>query len=1307
MHVDRASAPLASPEKWIELGEADGNEKEILFFALLLVKNAVGSVEVTRQWAKEVVVAELSSATELKAQWQPASSKVKNIFGLMDAAYNVKWDAAGLDSIGAAMRSWDGPGGHDGLWAAQLRTHWTRQPKGIRRVKKTALLRRKSWQIVQVAELIHRRWGELRRVLKLDGMEPAAVPTARDRLAESRELVAELSARNADLEAELKRKNEAARKLQDAFRKARERNAAAMKAKAAAVKAAREAARKVLQQKAAQMQQRIADARGRAQAGAKRKVAEIKVMADATAEAAHAERLARARARSRAVESQAKLAASRLRLMKEAQVELATAKAELDELHEDMEVEKPPTPSTQNASRRNNGRFEAEPWQQRVLKWAQLGRGVAPSTINANITEVLMIYASEELVPQPCARQMRKMRSEVAIAGEMIAALRVALAVRIISFGFDESTKWGLGLLSTNTQLEPHDAPGTSVDVVMRGASLTNGGTAEHLSKEIEGKLFSHARRLLTLWKEEHERMFGEGSWAKADMPSADNIGLHRLSENAVIMSDTCNAARATKRLLAEMAEKAGRERLGTEAWEKMSEEEREEKVKCHLGDCHDHMRNIIIKAMATAATEFLKDKLADSLENFSSFDRVSVDGMELIRSTCKELHPNGEYAKGKGREMKATREAKHASALWLPIFNTSGTRMDAAFDGAVPLYVNRMIILDLLHPLVNGPASKDNILEKSIWRELACTDMVGLLRVCTLWQTIVTEPLRWLSGKASKCLEEWSMVNSNALLDTTYDLMVAVASDGRKLLDPTLDPFAEIAKTQRTFDAHRKAQQNQKITAPDDTVHLSHVHTMQEARSPSSVGGVESTPITIVLAEVMANAALVAMRDARRSIADKLSSQEGANAANAAKAARVHEKTKGAHVMNAHVETNFGIADNRSRTYRAMTAEHMSALVQQGRMGDFEMEVNIASDRRKRKAGAPAPEKSNGFFWSGTLTDELRSSLVAAVRKEAEPARAAGRTALSEHDAAKLARREERLVTALNAAVDYYAYGKELFESWSSAPEHGTSQAVMSIAALDKALKDHSEAKQLEILRFQIDMRTIGLGWDQFKTKWSSKEDATIGTVKHLKSLLVDIITYEIAERRLKRLPTEAAPPQFTAKDIGQLGAENADALAIKSKAIFSAEELERKSDEAMARREAAGISDRVERLQGDTPAFNQQLVGKWLEVLWKYLLPDGTSQLIWVTGRVARVADGLTDKRSQRAKNLLPGGAVLWAWDADPEFGEVAGEKWLVLLPNKWNPTRAIVYGWRYDPRELSPAAAAPKRDERRRNATRVDEM
>ena len=52
--------------------------------------------------------------------------------------------------------------------------------------------------------------------------------------------------------------------------------------------------------------------------------------------------------------------------------------------------------------------------------------------------------------------------------------------------------------------------------------------------------------------------------------------------------------------------------------------------------------------------------------------------------------------------------------------------------------------------------------------------------------------------------------------------------------------------------------------------------------------------------------------------------------------------------------------------------------------------------------------------------------------------ARIEGRKALAAHDTAKLKRREERLATALDAAVDYYAYSKELFEAWSDADEHG-----------------------------------------------------------------------------------------------------------------------------------------------------------------------------------------------------------------------------------------------------------------------------
>ena len=89
-------------------------------------------------------------------------------------------------------------------------------------------------------------------------------------------------------------------------------------------------------------------------------------------------------------------------------------------------------------------------------------------------------------------------------------------------------------------------------------------------------------------------------------------------------------------------------------------------------------------------------------------------------------------------------------------------------------------------------------------------------------------------------------------------------------------------------------------------------------------------------------------------------------------------------------------------------------------------------------------------------------------------------------------------------------------------------------------------------------------------------------------------------------------------------------------------------------------GISDEGENQQAEAPPFDQALVGKWIEVLWRYMdKATNKPMLIWSRGRISRVADGLTDTRSPRAKTVLPLGAVLWEWEADPVFEEPAGER------------------------------------------------
>ena len=346
----------------------------------------------------------------------------------------------------------------------------------------------------------------------------------------------------------------------------------------------------------------------------------------------------------------------------------------------------------------------------------------------------------------------------------------------------------------------------------------------------------------------------------------------------------------------------------------------------------------------------------------------------------------------------------------------------------------------------------------------------------------------------------------------------------------------------------------------------------------------------------------------------------------------------------------------------------------------DFDQPRNVVSDRRKPKAGGgEAGAAQRGGFYHTGLSDTLRRSLVEFVRRRTARAAVDGRASLKAHDGAKLARREERVITLLNAMVDAYAYNNELFERW-------TKQGVVTAAVVKAQLKDRPEAQQLEFLRLQIEMRVLGLGWSKFATRWSSKADSRIGTVAHLQKLLVeDILPEEVAERRLGRLPKEAAPPQNLQREHSALGTVDADAAIIERRALFSMEELKLKAAAAQQRRVAAGISDDVENGQGlTTPAFDQELVGKWLEVRWRYTDKDtGEYMYIWTPGRVVRVADGLSDKKTKRGQKLLPAGAVLWAWEADKTFQEEAGEQWLTLLPDKFN--KQVWYGWRYDPRSL----------------------
>lgn len=234
------------------------------------------------------------------------------------------------------------------------------------------------------------------------------------------------------------------------------------------------------------------------------------------------------------------------------------------------------------------------------------------------------MWRSESLTSQ-CS--VESMRQEATLLGEGTSAYRLAQCKRVVSFGFDETTKFGDGLASANFQIETVE--GDICDEVLRGAFLIPGGCADQVASAIESKLFARGRVLLQKWIDIYKEKNGSRTWPG---PKPSQLGYHRLAKS-LIMSDTCNAARAAKKLITErVATEVENMARQTAEWKKMTEQERQQSIECYVGDCMQHLRNILLNAMSAEAAKMLRAELHESLNAFSAYERMSTDPMQLIR---------------------------------------------------------------------------------------------------------------------------------------------------------------------------------------------------------------------------------------------------------------------------------------------------------------------------------------------------------------------------------------------------------------------------------------------------------------------------------------------------------------------------------------------------------------------------------------------------------------------------------------------------------------------------------------------------
>ena len=317
-------------------------------------------------------------------------------------------------------------------------------------------------------------------------------------------------------------------------------------------------------------------------------------------------------------------------------------------------------------------------------------------------------------------------------------------------------------------------------------------------------------------------------------------------------------------------------------------------------------------------------------------------------------------------------------------------------------------------------------------------------------------------------------------------------------------------------------------------------------------------------------------------------------------------------------------------------------------------------------------------------------------------------------------AKRKSNSQLELDALVKQYALALTHFDRWRKQGVGSQQEMRQRLQAMAK------NQDKLDWLRRQIEMRVIGLGFDEFKPAYSSSKDEYIGTADDLTEQLRDILLEEEERRREGTLPEAAVVPQMRRKTFKELGTPTVQAQALSDKvlALPAAELLERARAERQRLGDAGEIDEVEDNQPSEAPPCDDSLPGAGLEVRWRYWVPVTDEERaagdkrkkkavdIWCECEAVQIANGKTDtgrlnvmqqEMPAKCKNLLNAGAVRLKWPADADRDEEESFTWCILTKSNWNAE--AVLGWRFSAAELRKRAEAQRDGGKRRRREREE--
>ena len=345
-------------------------------------------------------------------------------------------------------------------------------------------------------------------------------------------------------------------------------------------------------------------------------------------------------------------------------------------------------------------------------------------------------------------------------------------------------------------------------------------------------------------------REFPERSDLLELIPDMSSIDISKLTDGAVT-TDTCNSARKARRILVEIVSQI-------------------DGGVVHEQDCFHHLRNVWINGAAKAVSRFLKEYLSDSLDEISSFLRVSPDLAHIIRAYHKEFSLTSNYPKGHGELFRDWIIKNYPMEFLLHAERAAGNRQDIICMGADAVYINRPLNVEFLDERLR---IKDNanILQENLFVVLSSLEMIAVSRLFSILHVSIVKPFRWLAGNTHKLAQHnWGARSMGRAVDILHTACGELIDDIKKIHDENfmMNVFDEIASELPEFKEFLQYEFEKKKTefiASSSTKSVPYSKLIDELFSPKDDDNKDSTEILEKVALLAIEAVLCELEDEKR----------------------------------------------------------------------------------------------------------------------------------------------------------------------------------------------------------------------------------------------------------------------------------------------------------------------------------------------------------------------------------------------------------------------------------------------------------